>query len=68
MNSKAFKKLVKAGGEHAAYVGALALSAITHFVYSVYVKRTITPQEYGIYSTCLLLQIYMMYIQMEKEI
>lgn len=58
------KKMFKAGGEHAAYVGAVVFSSFTHFVYSVYVKRSIEPLDFGIYSTCLLLQVYLTYIQL----
>jgi Membrane protein involved in the export of O-antigen and teichoic acid len=58
------RKLIKSGGEHAAYVVAMLFSAFAHFVYSIYVKRTIEPLEFGIYSTCLLLQTYLTYIQL----
>lgn len=58
------KNLLKSGGEHAAYVAAMLFSALTHFIYSIYVKRTIEPLEFGIYSTCLLLQTYLTYIQL----
>lgn len=64
MGSTKIRGLVKSGGEHAAYVGAMVFSAFAHFIYSVYVKRRIEPLDYGIYSTCLLLKTYLFYIQL----
>lgn len=52
------------GGEHLLFVGAIIISAGIHFVYSIYVKMYVTPLEYGMYSTCLLLQTYMSYLQL----
>lgn len=40
------------------------MSAGIHFIYSIYVKAYVAPLEYGIYSTCLLLQTYMAYLQL----
>lgn len=64
LNALKDKRILKAGGEHAAYVGAIAFSSFAHFVYSVYVRRSIAPVDFGIYSTCLLLQVYLTYIQL----
>lgn len=52
------------GIEHFLFVGATIISAGIHFIYSIYVKAYVTPLEYGIYSTCLLLQTYMSYLQL----
>lgn len=57
-------KLRRQSGEHILFVGATILSAGLHFVYSIYVKAYVEPFEYGLYSTCLLLQTYMAYLQM----
>jgi len=40
------------------------ISAGVHFAFSVYSKRIIPPFEYGIYSTCVILQTYMTYLQL----
>lgn len=58
------KALISRSSEHFYYVGATIISAAAHFLYSVYVKAHIDPLEYGIYSTCLLLQTYMTYAQL----
>jgi len=59
-----YKKLMNRGSEHFYYVGATVISALVHFVYSVFVKAHIEPVEYGMYSSCLLLQTYMAYAQL----
>lgn len=64
MKNNFFLKLVDVGSEHSFYVSATIISAGIHFLYSVFVKTRIAPFEYGIYSTCLLLQTYMSYIQL----
>lgn len=56
--------LLNRSSEHFYYVGATVISAAVRFLYSVYVKAHIEPLEYGIYSTCLLLQTYMTYAQL----
>lgn len=56
--------LINRSSEHFYYVGATVISAAVRFLYSVYVKANIEPLEYGIYSTCLLLQTYMTYAQL----
>lgn len=56
--------LINQSSEHIYYVGATVISAGVHSLYSIYVKVHIEPLEYGIYSTCLLLQTYMTYIQL----
>ena len=56
--------LIKNGSDHFFYIGATIISAFVHFLYSVYVKTRIEPLEYGIYSTCLLLQTYLTYAQL----
>lgn len=52
------------GGEQILFVGATILSAGVHFIYSIYVKAYVEPLEYGMYSTCLLLQTYFAYLQL----
>lgn len=65
-DSESVKKigLLDRSSEHFYYVGATVISAAVRFLYSVYVKAHIEPLEYGIYSTCLLLQTYMSYVQL----
>lgn len=58
------KRLLDRGSEHFYYIGATIISAVIHFLYSVFVKAHIDPLEYGIYSACLLLQTYMTYVQL----
>lgn len=59
-----FKRLVDKGSEHFFYVGATLITAAVRFLYSVYVKAHIEPLEFGIYSTCLLLNTYFSYAQL----
>ena len=59
-----WKKLKQQGGEHILFVGATIMSAGLHFIYSIYVKAYVAPLEYGMYSTCMLLQTYMAYLQL----
>lgn len=40
------------------------ISAFVSFLYSVFAKRYVMPLEYGIFSTCLLLQTYLNYAQL----
>lgn len=56
--------LLRVGGEHAFFVFATILTAGTHFLFSVYIKKYIMPFEYGIYSSCVLVQTYLAYIQL----
>ena len=35
-----------------------------HFVFSIFVKAYVIPYEYGIYSSCLILQTYLSYLQL----
>ncbi len=58
------KRLMSRTSEHFYFVGATVFSAAVHFLYSVFVKAHIEPLEDGIYSTCLLLQTYMTYVQL----
>ncbi len=58
------KSIISRSSEHFFYIGATIISSGVHFLYSVYVKAHIEPLEYGIYSTCLLLQTYMAYAQL----
>lgn len=58
------KRVLNRGSEHFFFVGATIISAGIRFLYSVFVKAHIEPLEYGIYSTCLLLQTYMTYAQL----
>lgn len=64
MKGNKASRLLNASSEHLFYVGATIISAIIHFVYSVVVKAQIEPYEYGVYSTCLLLQTYFTYLQL----
>ena len=57
------KQIINRGQEYISYVGATAVSAAVHFVYSIFVKSYIEPLEFGIYSSCLLIQTYLAYIQ-----
>ena len=50
--------------EHIFFTTVIILSAGFNFIFSVYAKRYIDPLEYGIYSTCLILQMYMTYLQL----
>lgn len=59
-----WKKLQQQGSEHIFFVAATILSAGIHFIYSIYVKAYVQPLEYGMYSTCMLLQTYMAYLQL----
>lgn len=61
---KKIKRLMSRGSEHLYFVGATVISSGVRFLYSVFVKAHIEPLEYGIYSTCLLLQTYMTYAQL----
>ena len=58
------KKIKDQGGEHVLFIGATILYSGIHFIYSIYVKAFVAPLEYGMYSTCLLLQTYMAYLQL----
>lgn len=61
---KVWNKLKQQGGEHILFIGATILSSGLHFIYSIFVKAYVEPLEYGMYSTCLLLQTYMAYLQL----
>lgn len=61
---KVLKRIMELCSEHVLFVGATIFSAGIYFVYSIYVKAYIEPLEYGIYSTCSLLQTYMAYLQL----
>lgn len=43
---------------------ATIIGALISFVYSIYAKKYISPYDYGIFSTCLLLQTYLNYAQL----
>ena len=62
--SERLKKLKSQGFEHILFVVVTILSAGVHFIYSIVVKAYVQPLEYGIYSTCMLLQTYMAYLQL----
>lgn len=62
--SELLKRLKSQGSEHIFFVAATILSAGIHFIYSIYVKAYVQPLEYGMYSTCMLLQTYMAYLQL----
>lgn len=59
-----FSSFIKKGGDYFLYVFATIMSSGFHFIYSIFVKSYVVPLEYGIYSTCLLLQTYMTYLQL----
>lgn len=58
------KMLLRVGGEHVFFVFATILTSGVHFLFSVYIKKYIMPLEYGIYSSCVLVQTYLAYIQL----
>lgn len=57
------RQFVKQGSDHLFFVGATLFSSVSHFLFSVYVKTKIEPLEFGIFSTCLLLNTYLAYVQ-----
>ena len=59
-----FNKIRQYGIEQILFITSTILSAGIHFVFSIYVKAFVSPLEYGMYSTCLLLQTYMSYLQL----
>lgn len=61
---KMLEKLDKKSCEHVFFIGATIFSAGIHFIYSIFVKAYVKPLEYGIYSTCILLQTYISYLQL----
>lgn len=61
---KILKELKNKGIEHIFFIGATIFSAGIHFIYSIFVKIYVQPLEYGMYSTCMLLQTYMAYLQL----
>lgn len=62
--SNIIKRIKEQGGEHFLFVGATIISAGVHFLYSIFIKVYILPVEYGMYSTCVLLQTYLAYLQL----
>lgn len=56
--------IINASSEHFFYIIAIILSSGIHFLYSMIVKIYVDPLEYGIYSTCILLQTYLAYLQL----
>jgi len=58
------KKLLNEGKEQLLFVFATIFSSGIHFLYSIIVKAFVSPLDYGIYSTCLLLQTYLAYLQL----
>lgn len=40
------------------------ISSVASFLYTIFARRYVLPLEYGIYSTCLLVQTYMSYAQL----
>ncbi len=57
------KSVANASKEQLIFVISTVITSIVHFLFSIYVKMHVEPLEYGIYSTCLLLQTYMSYLQ-----
>lgn len=43
---------------------ATIIGSLMSFIYSVYAKKYISPYDYGVFSTCLLLQTYLNYAQL----
>jgi O-antigen/teichoic acid export membrane protein len=58
----AFKKIIK-NLDYLVLTASTVICALFQFVYSVYAKKYVVPSEFGIYSTCLLLQVYLNYAQ-----
>ncbi len=58
------KRLIDKSSEYFFYVSATLITAIVHFLFSVFTKAHIEPFEFGIYSTCLLVRTYFSYIQL----
>ncbi|NLN49465.1 MAG: oligosaccharide flippase family protein, partial [Clostridiales bacterium] len=58
------RNLLNKSREYTFFTVATMLSAGVHFIFSIYAKRSIEPLEYGIYSTCVILQTYMTYFQL----
>lgn len=52
------------GLEQVLFIFATIFSSGIHFLFSIYIKAYVLPLEYGMYSTCLLLQSYMSYLQL----
>lgn len=57
-----FKKILN-NLDYVILTASTVVCALFQFVYSVYAKRFVVPSEFGIYSTCLLLQTYLNYAQ-----
>lgn len=62
--NRLWQRLKAAGLEHILFMGATVFTSGMHFLYSIYVKAYVSPLEYGMYSTCMLLQTYMAYLQL----
>lgn len=61
---KAKNKIIfKTVSEQVLFVGITIFSSGVHFLFSVFVKAHVNPYEYGIYSSCLILQTYLSYLQ-----
>ncbi len=61
---KRLLNLTQKSGDYFYYVLATVMNSGFHFIYSMYVKAYVAPLEYGMYSTCLLMQTYLTYIQL----
>lgn len=61
------KNLFKHSKEYFIFTLATMASSGVNFAFSIYAKRLIDPLEYGIYSTCLILQTYMSYLQLGSQ-
>ncbi len=57
-------KILQRGGEYVFFTMATIISSAVHFVFSIISKKVVEPFEFGIYSSCLLLQTYVVYIQL----
>ena len=68
---RVFKNKEKSNGkffavlkENGFFVFASLLTALIHFVFTVYQKKYILPIDMGIYSSCTILQTYLIYLQL----
>ena len=50
--------------DHFLFVATTLASAGIHFIYSIIIKAYVMPLEFGMYSTCMILQTYLSYLQL----
>ena len=56
--------MLKIVSEQVLFVSITIFSSGVHFLFSIFVKAHVNPYEYGIYSSCLILQTYLAYLQL----